>query len=362
MLEKIKDKVAAEKGYVFVNDGVQAALRVFNQLRGFLESIKPMVSGSPLGHEYQRLIQIREQTDMGNIANINTNDYIRFSLDRLSELDISIRFRNRELILELLELISELDVYITIGEIAVKHKFSFAKALPKEQMQLSYSGVYHPGIANAVRNDVEIEPDKNVVFLTGANMAGKSTLMKSLGITLYLAHIGLPVPAKSFEFSVCDGIYTSINLADNLFAGASHYYAEVLRLKEVAVELARGKRLFVVFDELFRGTNVKDAYDGTVAVTKAFAAYKDCSFIISTHIIEAGDELKKEELPIQYQYLPTVMNGEVPEYPRVLKSGITSDRQGMLIIKNEKILDLLDEGIASLKPKVPGKEEETCLL
>ncbi len=83
--------------------------------------------------------------------------------------------------------------------------------------------------------------------------------------------MGFPVAAAKMEFSVIDGIYTTINLPDNLGIGASHFYAEVLRVKKVATELHTGKSLFIVFDELFRGTNVKDAYEATVEVILAFA-------------------------------------------------------------------------------------------
>ncbi len=75
-----------------------------------------------------------------------------------------------------------------------------------------------------------------------------------------------------------DGIYTTINLPDNLGIGASHFYAEVLRVKKIATELGAGKSLFVLFDELFRGTNVKDAHEGTVAITHAFASKENQSF------------------------------------------------------------------------------------
>ncbi len=68
-----------------------------------------------------------------------------------------------------------------------------------------------------------------------------------------------------------DGIYTTINLPDNLGIGASHFYAEVLRVKQVAVELSKGRSIFVVFDELFRGTNVKDAHEASVAIALAYA-------------------------------------------------------------------------------------------
>ncbi len=85
---------------------------------------------------------------------------------------------------------------------------------------------------------------------------------------MFLAHMGLPVPATRMQFSVLDGIYTTINLPDNLGMGASHFYAEVLRVKKMTAELQQGKDLFIVFDELFRGTNVKDAYEATLPLQK----------------------------------------------------------------------------------------------
>ena len=97
----------------------------------------------------------------------------------------------------------------------------------------------------------------------------------------------------------------------------------------------------IIFDELFRGTNVKDAYDATVAVTEAFSQKKSCVFMISTHIIEAGEELQKKCNNIEYVYLPTVMEGSVPRYTYKLEKGITEDRHGMIIIRNEGILDIL---------------------
>jgi DNA mismatch repair ATPase MutS len=197
-----------------------------------------------------------------------------------------------------------------------------------------------------VPNDITITPDGNVIFLTGANMAGKSTFMKSLSIAIFLAHMGFPVAAKSMEFAVLDGIYTTINLPDNLGMGASHFYAEVLRVKKMANELAQGKNLLIVFDELFRGTNVKDAYEATIAITRAFAGKRNSLFVISTHIIEAGDILKAQCDNVRFIYLPTRMNGNNPVYTYKLENGITDDRHGMVIINNEGILDILQSGLA----------------
>jgi len=157
-------------------------------------------------------------------------------------------------------------------------------------------------------------------------------------------HAGFPVPARRMEFSVLDGIYTTINLPDNLGMGASHFYAEVLRVKKVAAALGQGRRLFVIFDELFRGTNVKDAYEATVALTSAFARRRDSFFVISTHIIEAGEVLTAEDAGIRPLYLPTRMKGNQPVYTYQLEEGITADRHGMIIINNEGIPEMLRRG------------------
>jgi DNA mismatch repair ATPase MutS len=109
----------------------------------------------------------------------------------------------------------------------------------------------------------------------------------------------------------------------------------------VAKELGVSKNLFIIFDELFRGTNVKDAYEATIAITEAFAEKRNCMFVVSTHIIEAGDVLKERCSNINFCYLPTRMNKNTPIYTYTLEQGITADRHGMIIINNEGILEII---------------------
>jgi DNA mismatch repair protein MutS len=241
----------------------------------------------------------------------------------------------------LMETVHHLDVYIAVSSVAHLKSFSYAHALPKAKNIFIAEDLSHPALEKGIANLVSLHQDSNLVFLTGANMAGKSTFMKTFGISVYLAHMGFPVAAASLIFSVRDGIYSSINVPDSLNLGYSHFYAEVLRVKKVAEEVSSGKSLIVIFDELFKGTNVKDAYDATLSVTAAFAAYRDCSFIISTHIIEVGEALQKTNDHMQFLYLPTVMEGNIPRYTYKLQEGITTDRQGMMIIANEGILEIL---------------------
>ncbi|HVK48858.1 MAG TPA: hypothetical protein VM488_13455 [Pseudobacter sp.] len=261
----------------------------------------------------------------------------------VSAYDLLFRTRERNKVEKLLAHLYYLDVYLSVAKVAGERNFIFPKALEKGSNQLKLEGVYHPELKDPVPNNVEMNASHNVIFLTGANMAGKSTFLRALSTAVYIAHMGFPVAAKNMEFSVMDGIYTTINLPDNLGIGASHFYAEVLRVKKVAAALSSGKALFIIFDELFRGTNVKDAHEATVAITLAYAAKKTSMFIISSHIVEAGDQLKQAP-SIDFRFLPTRMNGHTPEYTYTLESGITEDRHGMIIIRNEGILDILKNG------------------
>ncbi len=218
----------------------------------------------------------------------------RLSYAAITAYDVLFRLREHVKIKKLLGHIYHLDVYLSIAKLARDRSFVFPKALKKAGAILNVTGVYHPELSKPVGNDITITANKNVVFLTGANMAGKSTFLRAISTALFVAHVGFPVAAKHMEFSVMDGIYTTINLPDNLGIGASHFYSEVLRVKKVATELNMGKSLFIVFDELFRGTNVKDAHEGTVAIIRAFAKNTDSLFIISSHIVEAGEDLKQQ--------------------------------------------------------------------
>lgn len=266
----------------------------------------------------------------------------RLTVADAASVDGTLRYRHRDSVRSLLDFLYFCDVCISVAGTAASRGFVPAEVLPAGENVLEIKGMFHPALASPVPNDVTVSGENNVVFLTGANMAGKSTFMKTLGISVFLAHLGFPVPAGSMRFSVRDGLFTTINLPDALSRGYSHFYAEVRRLRKVALTVRRHPRMVVIFDELFRGTNVKDAFDATVAVTEAFSSIKGSVFVISTHIIEAGEELKKCCGGISYLYLPTVMDGNVPVYTYRLKEGITSDRHGMVIIRNEGILDILN--------------------
>jgi len=327
-----------DERYAQLHSGVLNTIMILNGCRTLFEHFDAVPS-NPYYEQVQLVKGILQHKDLEWLEEEKGTEHLSFF--KFLRYDYVFRHTLRQELKIMMEALYHLDIYITVARVATQRNFTYAHALPKEGNILRAVGMYHPSLKNAVGNSVEMEDDSNLIFLTGANMAGKSTLMKALGCAVYLAHMGFPIAAKSMEFSVKDGIYSSINVPDNINLGYSHFYAEVLRVKRVAEEISSGKSMMVLFDELFKGTNVKDAYDATLAVTEAFAAYNNCFFIISTHIIEVGEALKGRCRNIRFHYLPTAMNGAVPQYTYLLERGITADRQGMVIIENEKILEIL---------------------
>lgn len=322
-----------------IYNGIGALVALVQSLHAFIEGLD-VAAGHVYFEAKQELLHMLADPALKPVLAIAG----KLSRSVLVEFDTVFRFRKRELLQKLLSEIYQLDIYLAIGKVARERGFIFPTALAGGSHQLQLEGLFHPRVANAVPNNIQIKPDGNVIFLTGANMAGKSTFMKSLSTAVFLAHMGFPVAASKMEFAVLDGMYTTINLPDNLGMGASHFYAEVLRVKKIAHELAQNKKLFIVFDELFRGTNVKDAHDATIAITEGFAKRKNSIFVISTHIIEAGEILKQRCANVRFLYLPTRMQGNHPVYSYTLEKGITDDRHGMIIINNEGILDILKHG------------------
>lgn len=337
LLKKGLSSVARDERYRKSVQGLQATIVTVKKCAAFLASIESL--SGPYDRRIDAMRLLLRTPELEQLADMDI--YQALPVKTLATYDHLLKNRLRQPMEDLMAFIDELDVYIAVSDVARARGFHYAEAFPPEKNMLTATGLHHPCISNATGNDIRMQQDSNVLFLTGANMAGKSTLMKSVGIALYLSHMGFPVAASSLAFSVREGLYSSINVSDNIHLGYSHFYAEVVRVKQAAEATASGKRLLLMFDELFKGTNVKDAYDGTLAVTAAFAEYTGCLFIVSTHIIEVGEALK-DLSNIQFRYLPTVMEGSRPRYTYRLEEGITEDRQGMMIIRNEGILELMN--------------------
>ncbi|AWW30909.1 hypothetical protein DN752_12655 [Echinicola strongylocentroti] len=232
------------------------------------------------------------------------------------------------------------DAFNAVAKTAKNHQLCLADYSESSEPQLTITQLFHPFLEKPVRNSISTKSHQNICFLTGPNMAGKSTFLKSVGLAIYLAHLGFPVPATSMKTPIYKGLTTTINLPDDMGLGYSHFYSEVNRIKDVALHIQQKKQVFVIFDELFRGTNVKDAYEASLAVLEAFSCIKGSTFFISSHILEVAEKLHTNQ-NILFRYFDAGLKDQNLHYTYRLCEGISHERLGMYILQRENVIDIL---------------------
>jgi DNA mismatch repair ATPase MutS len=218
----------------------------------------------------------------------------------------------------------------------------FPQFLEQEKPCLEVKGLYHVLIPTPIAYDLFLEQGRNFLFLTGANMSGKSTLIKAVGAAVFLAHMGMGVPARQMQLSLFDGLLTNINVSDNIAKGESYFFNEVQRIKNTIYKINDGKKWLVLIDELFKGTNVQDAMKCSLTVIKGLIKIKNSLFILSTHLYEIGEELKQYS-NISFKYFETNVMDDQLEFSYQLKEGISNDRIGYVILRREKVVEMLDK-------------------
>ncbi|MFM1794742.1 MAG: hypothetical protein RL642_1127 [Bacteroidota bacterium] len=292
---------------------------------------------SLLLQQVERIINDRRLNGLKSFTNFS-------SLSRADILTYGSLF-HVELIADIRKLISlygQLDAWYAMA--FANHTLQLNNPVLLEQPEPSIHaiGLRHVMLSNPVAYDLTMDKNANFIFLTGANMAGKSTLIKAVGLSVYLAHLGMGVPAQAMQMTLFDGILTNINVEDNLVKGESYFFNEVKRIKETIVKITNGKRWLVLIDEIFKGTNIQDAMKCSTAVIRGLIKMQNGLFILSTHLYEIGEDLKS--LPsISFKYFETQLINNDLSFSYQLKDGISQDRMGFLILQKEGVTQLLDE-------------------
>jgi DNA mismatch repair protein MutS len=251
-----------------------------------------------------------------------------------------IRYRYKQNILDLLDIYYQLDSWYGMAMAVKQFKLVFPTFTKEKKPLLKVKELFHILLPQPVAYDIALLPDKNFLFLTGANMAGKSTFIKSVGTAVFLAHIGMGVPAAAMELSFFDGLLSNINVMDNIVKGESYFYNEVQRIKSTVQKISDGRNWLILIDELFKGTNVQDAMKCSSTVIEGFLKIKNTAFILSTHLYEIGEPLRRYS-NIIFNYFETAVQNDELVFNYQLKEGISNDRLGYLILKNEGVVDML---------------------
>jgi DNA mismatch repair protein MutS len=193
-------------------------------------------------------------------------------------------------------LVAELDVFATLADVAERERYT--RPVMSDDFSLEITAGRHPVVERMmpreqfIPNDVQLTPAARVIILTGPNMAGKSTILRQVGLIVLLAHMGSYVPASAATIGVTDRLFTRVGASDNLVRGQSTFMVEMSETS--AILHTATARSLVLLDEIGRGTSTYDGVSIAWAVTEHLHGVTGCKTIFATHyheLAQLADEL-----------------------------------------------------------------------
>lgn len=243
------------------------------------------------------------------------------------------KFAHQKDLRDWLEALATFDALYSLGNFAFNNPTYIFPEISDEYFIMKGKKLGHPLINRkvCVKNDVEIPHDPWFCIITGANMAGKSTYLRTVGVNYLLACIGAPVCAQ--ELSIYPAhLVTSLRTSDSLSSNESYFFAELKRLKSIIDRLHNGEKLFIILDEILKGTNSIDKQKGSIALMKQLIANDSCG-IIATHDLILGTLEKEFPDNIKnYSFEADIRNNEL-NFSYQLRPGIAQNMNACFLMK-----------------------------
>lgn len=233
------------------------------------------------------------------------------------------------------EVVSFFDAYNSFGNFAFNHPDFVFPEITNDQHVIKATQLGHPLLSKTKRIDSDLNINKEQFFIvTGANMAGKSTFLRTVSLHIVMANVGLPVCANSSEYSPIK-LITSMRTSDSLTDDSSYFFSELKRLKYI-VESIKDESYFIVLDEILKGTNSTDKAIGSKKFVEKLVASK-ATGIIATHDLSLCDieqELKEVK---NYYFDAEIINDEL-HFDYKLKEGVCKNMNASFLLKKMDIV------------------------
>lgn len=227
-----------------------------------------------------------------------------------------------------IDAISEIDGLVSMATFRYNEpQAGRAEVVESEEMVYEVVGLYHPFLgAKAVRNDFTLQ-HRHYYIITGANMAGKSTFLRALGINYILAMNGMPVFATSLRVSAFS-LFSSMRTTDDLAHGISYFNAELLRLKQLLTACQHNSQTLIILDEILKGTNSADKLNGSRLFLQAVSALP-VTGVIATHDLE----LSKMEGERFHNYCFEIALGVKVSYSYKVTPGMAHNQNATFLLR-----------------------------
>ncbi len=230
--------------------------------------------------------------------------------------------------------IGELDALVSLGTYAYNNPYNAPARVLNEHsgIIIRAKNVYHPFLNHdkAIPNDFTLKRS-NVAIVTGANMAGKSTFLRTIGVTYVLATNGVPVCAESFEFSIVS-LFSSMRTTDDLSKNISYFNAELIRLRQLIRYVRSNHCTLIILDEILKGTNSQDKLKGSVMFLQELSKY-NMAAIVATHDLELA-KLEDENSNIYSNYRFEIELSEEITYSYKIQEGVAQNLNASYLLSN----------------------------
>ena len=233
-----------------------------------------------------------------------------------------------------LDAIGEIEAMLSLATYSLEHPDDAFPTFLEGEARLRGVRLGHPLIpeSRCVRNDVSITPPTRVLLISGSNMSGKSTLLRTIGINTVLAMAGAPVRAQSMELTPLH-VGASIRINDSLHEGSSRFYAEITRLRQLLDLSERTPPLLFLLDEVMQGTNSKDRRVGAEGVLRAFLD-RGAIGLISTHDLALTDiESPASQRLKNMHFQDEIVDGKI-RFDFKLREGVVTKSNGIELMRS----------------------------
>lgn len=239
---------------------------------------------------------------------------------------------------EWLETVGELDALCSLGTFAYNHPQYTYPELTEKPFYFLATQMGHPlmPVSQCVKNDATIPSRPFFLIITGANMAGKSTYLRTIGVNYLLACVGAPVCCERLKLHP-NQLITSLRTSDSLSDNESYFFAELKRLKRIIDLLNQGQQLFIILDEILKGTNSMDKQKGSFDLIRQFMQLK-ANGIIATHDLLLGSLIKQFPEEIRnYCFEADIKENELT-FSYKLREGVAQNMNACFLMKKMGII------------------------
>lgn len=224
----------------------------------------------------------------------------------------------------------EVEALISLSTLAFEHN-EWAYPSISGVNEIKAEQVAHPLLGErAKKNDFTLNGNEKVALITGSNMSGKSTFLRTIGFNMILTYLGLPTCSKSFKCGISN-IYTCMRTQDNLEENISSFYAEILRIKLVIEAAKSGEKVFFLLDEIFKGTNSNDRHDGARILIEQLVKLQGVG-LVSTHDLELCNLEQEKSWLVNYSFREYYENNKI-NFDYILRYGRSNTQNAKHLMK-----------------------------